>query len=1093
MSRRGSGGAKRSDARRVLRLLGQFGRPHRRWFIFALILLAIEASAAVFEAYPLAYLVDFLSGRRPGILPDRNGTLAVLSGGVVLLTSCNSLADSLAEVCLARAGRRLGLDLRIGLYRHLTKLSMAFHDRRRTGDTLTRLTGDVTAVEDFVVKSFSDLAGSVFVLLGTVAFLATHSIPVTLVALVIVPALAAVSTWFSRRIKEAAKRHRAREGDLASDAQEMLTSIRVIQSFGRGHRQEREFIEHSQLAMEAAIDSARIEAGFSWVVSVLQALSTVAVVWVGVYLIDRRQLTVGTLLLFVILIQNMFKPTRRIIKEWNSVAKVFASVERIGDLIDRQPAVVDRPDAVEAPQFTGTVEFRDVSFAYGMDGASQASPAPPTLDRVSFRISSGQMVALVGPSGAGKSTIAQLVPRLYDPVAGQVLVDGVDVRSVTLASLRRQLSMVLQEAILFTGTVADNIAFGADKVDLATIRAAAVRANAHEFIEQLPDGYQTVLGERASNLSGGQRQRISIARAFLRDSPILILDEPTSGLDSGSVDSVLQALLALVAGKTTLLITHDMSLTQVADRILVVEGGRIVEDGTHSELIAAGGLYFSLCTRQSAFEIARAAHAEGDDAVELADSPIADPLASPVLNNELPGLAHALDNQAMQPLLAALLKPGYRLVSVTAGKARYQRGQGCTLRYELDIVDDLSGVHLIGNVGARVCLDGRSAAAFYEQRVLPIAQRPNGGDELRIYMRPAMLLTDHHVVLYAHPIDPDLPTLFHVVEPRVVAALVERAVGETAGELSGGSPRVELVRYPRHNRCILRYRLPRPGGPDEELYVKVFSPSIVLPSAQAVVELAALGRSGRLEPFAVPSLLWMDRTLHLTVLESMPGEPIVTPLVRAVTASLQHDGLAETALDHTLATCARIAANIHHSGIQVPNERTWAEDRQGLHTDLAELEWLDPDLGCHLRNRFALIDQLGPTPSPRMVLSHGDFTPSQVLFHDEGAVLLDFDTLAMSEPALDLGRFSAHLRMAVRKGNLGSLAVEQALIRSFVDAYIAVTPGDQTLLRQRIELYELLSLGRIALHAWRHLKGARLRLAVGAFDDLVEAHEEILT
>ena len=360
-----------------------------------------------------------------------------------------------------------------------------------------------------------------------------------------------------------------REGDLASDAQEMLTSIRVIQSFGRGHRQERDFAEHSELAMRAALDSARVEAGFSWVVSVLQAVSTVAVIWVGLFLIDRRRLTVGTLLLFIILIQNMFKPTRRIIKEWNSIAKVFASVERIGDVLERKPEVVDDPDAVAAPVFAGRLELRHVGFSYDHGLASHPADrgVPPALEDVSFTIEPGQMVALVGPSGAGKSTIAQLVPRLYDASTGQVLIDDTDVRRFTLESLRTQVSMVLQETVLFTGTVAENIAFGAgaSDVDLDKVRAAAVRANADEFIERLPSGYHTVLSERAANLSGGQRQRISIARAFIRDSPILILDEPTTGLDAGSIESVLGALFALVRGKTTLVITHDLALTRGAE------------------------------------------------------------------------------------------------------------------------------------------------------------------------------------------------------------------------------------------------------------------------------------------------------------------------------------------------------------------------------------------------------------------------------------------------------------------------------------------------------------------------------------------------
>ncbi len=1082
----------RGDMRRVLKMLREFGRPHQRWFVFAVILLAIEAGAAVFEAYPLAFLVDFLSGRRAGLLPSRNGTVAVLSVGVLVIASLNSLADSLAEVCLARGGRRLGFDLRVGLYNRLTKLSMAFHDRRRTGDTLTRMTGDVTAVEDFVVKSFSDLTGSVFILIGTVVFLATHSLPVTLVAMVMVPALAGVSTWFSKRIKEAAKRHRAREGDLASDAQEMLTSIRVIQSFGRGYRQERDFAEHSELAMRAALDSARIEAGFSWVVSVLQATSTVAVIWVGLFLIDRRQLSVGTLLLFIILIQNMFKPTRRIIKEWNSIAKVFASVERIGELLDREVEVADAADATDAPRFTGEIELRDVTFSYTADSprALATEPAPRVLDHVSFTVRSGEMVALVGPSGAGKSTIAQLVPRLYDPESGQVLIDGTDVRSVTLASLRRQISMVLQETILFTGTVAENVAFGADDVDLSTIRDAARRANAHEFIEQLPHGYQTVLSERASNLSGGQRQRISIARAFIRNSPILILDEPTTGLDAGSVDSVLSALLALAAGKTTLLISHDLSLTRCADRILVIDGGRIVEDGRHTDLIEASGLYASLYARQLAFETGN----EEDDDDSPAKSRVAtmtDPLDGMALHREFAGLADALDLDAMRPIIAGLLAPGFRLTSITAGKFRYDHDKGCTMRYELDIVDEIAGKLTHRNVGARVCPDRTSSVLYYEAYVLPIAQRTSGSDELRAFVRPASLVSLFNMVLYAHPIDPELPTLFDALEPRVVQRLVKQAMAALGRDLVVESTHVDLVRYPRHNRCVLRYVSPQDVGPDRELYVKVFAPSIALPAVETVTQLRAIARAGRLETFDAPALLVADQSLHLTVLEAMPGQPIVTALIRLL-AVPDEGAVAEGALNEALGSCARIAATVHQSGIRVSNRRTWADDRVELADELAELEALDSDLGDHMRRQLAVIDRMArAAASTFMVLCHGDFTPSQVLFHDEGVVLLDFDTLVMSEPALDLGRFCAYLRVAVRKDVVEHASLEQQLILTFLEAYTAVSQVDERRLRDRVAFHEIISLYRITLHAWRHLKGARLRMALAALDDVVAAYESV--
>jgi ABC-type multidrug transport system fused ATPase/permease subunit len=589
------------ELRRVLRLLVRFSGG-RKLYVLALVMLIFEAITTVFQPYPLAYLIDFLQGQArplgidlPFLSAPRSETVAILTGGLILLTMVNSLGDSLAEIFLARGGRVLGYNIRATLHAHLQRLSLAFHDQRRTGDMLTRVTSDVTALEDFVVKSVSDLAGSVLVLVGTLAFLFFKSWMVAVIALLVVPPLAAVSNHYSQRIKSASKRQRAREGDFASAAQEMLTSIRVIQSYGRADYETQRFTAQSRKAMDAALETAGLSARFSWVVAVLEALSITAVVWAGLWLIDRRTVTVGTLILFTVLIQNMFRPTRKIIREWSTIGKIFASVERIAEVLDRQPAVVDAPNAAPAPTFTGHVSFHDVDFAYQLEaedaGRAGGSSRRVALREVNFSIPPGQVFALVGHSGAGKSTIAQLIPRLYDPDRGIVRIDGLDIRRLTLESLRSQISVVLQDTVLFSSTVADNIAYGRAHATRDQIIEAATRANADGFIRELPHGYDTMLGERAGNLSGGQRQRLAIARAFIRNAPILILDEPTTGLDATASEQVLLGLRSLMQGKTTVIITHNLNLIRSADCILVVDQGRIVERGTHEELLGARRTY----------------------------------------------------------------------------------------------------------------------------------------------------------------------------------------------------------------------------------------------------------------------------------------------------------------------------------------------------------------------------------------------------------------------------------------------------------------------------------------------------------------------
>jgi ABC-type multidrug transport system fused ATPase/permease subunit len=602
--------ARRRELARAVALFRRFVGS-RRVLGLALVLLVIEAATAVVEPVPVAFLIDFLQGSRPplremGFPPLLSSpfieTIAVITAGLVAIAAINSAADSLAEICFARAGRTLGYNLRVALYEQLRRLGLAFHDQRRTGDVLTRVTGDVTVLEEFVVKSASDLAGSLLVLGGSLAFLLVRSWQVALVAVLVVPVLALVSNHYSRLIKSATKRQRAREGELASATQEMLTSIRVVQSYGRASSDKAGFSEKSEASKRAALEAAGIEARFSWAVAVLEALAISAIVWIGLWLIDRSTITVGMLVLFILVTRNMFKPTRKIIKEWYTIGKVYASVERIADLLDRKPEVEDAGDAVAAPPFAGRITFDRVSFAYRVDVGDEAGAAAgtarPVLQDVCFEVEPGGVFAIVGHSGAGKSTLAQLVPRLYDPSSGAVLIDGTDIRRYTLESLRDQISLVLQETILFSGTVADNIAYGLHEADNDAIVRAAELANAHEFIQQLPDGYATLLGERGANLSGGQRQRIAIARAFIRNPPILVLDEPTTGLDLESTRLVLDALCDLMRGKTTIIVSHDLNLIGRADRICVLDSGRIVEFGTHDDLLHARGLYADLHVKQ---------------------------------------------------------------------------------------------------------------------------------------------------------------------------------------------------------------------------------------------------------------------------------------------------------------------------------------------------------------------------------------------------------------------------------------------------------------------------------------------------------------
>ena len=641
----------RLNIRPLVAMIARFSGNSRRIFILSLIMLTLESITGVLvpllvPGYIVNYVQKNLAGIPTGSLVQ---TLVFVTVGLLILTMVNSLCDSLSEIYLAQGGRKVGYNIRVFLYNHLQKLSLSFHGQSRTGDILTRVTSDVAAVEDFIIKNLSDFLGSllgIFTLLiamcigalqiwrplllldtcnrlipagafgdiclrlkpdeelglGAVGPAAVFIIPA--IALAIIPVMALITNYFTGRIKSASKRLRSSEGELASAAQEMLGSIRVVQVYGQGDYEQSLFSGQSQKAMNAALEAAGYQARFSWVMSVLAAVVTGVIIWSGVGIIRANpgSISAGALAVFIVWADQMFKPTKKLIAQWNAFGKLYASLESIGGLIDLTPEVRDRPDAITAPPLHGRIEFRNVVFSYPAIESSKKkgdAKSRPTLNGLSFDIQPGQVVAVVGHTGAGKSTIAQLLPRLYDPNSGQVLIDGRDIREFTLESLRAQMSMVLQESILFTGSIVENIGYGRPDASGADIIEASKNANADEFISKFQDGYYTILNERGSNLSGGQRQRIAIARAFIRDTPILILDEPSTGLDAESTDLVLQALRKLMNGKTTIIISHELSLIRNADKIIVIKEGQIEQMGTHDELIRAGGLYANLYAMQS--------------------------------------------------------------------------------------------------------------------------------------------------------------------------------------------------------------------------------------------------------------------------------------------------------------------------------------------------------------------------------------------------------------------------------------------------------------------------------------------------------------
>ena len=1084
------------DLRRTARLFRTYkGGP--KVYVLGFVFLLVEAVTAVFEPYPIAYLIDYLQGSRPPIrdegvpaflASERYETILVLTLAIIVIAAVNSAADSLTEVCMARGGRSLGYSIRVAMYSHLQRLPLAYHDKRRTGDVLTRVTGDVLVLEDFVVKSMSNILGSLLVLVGSFAFLLYQSWRVALVALVVVPVLAMVSNHYSRRIKVASKTQRDREGDLASTAQEMLTSIRLVQSYGRGTVDLAQFSDQTAKSMRASLGAANIQAQFSFVIALMEALAISAVIWLGVWLFDRNALTIGTLVLFVLLLQNMFKPARKIVSEWYKIGKVFASAERIDDLLQRELVVQDAPDAVPAPPFRGRLTFQRVSFAYPVehaDGTPQGR-RPRVLDDVSFEVAPGEVVALAGPSGAGKSTIAQLVPRLYDPDEGEVVIDGHPVRSLTLASLRSQVSLVLQETVLLSGTVADNIGYGIEGATQEDIEAAARMANAHDFITQLPEGYETLLGERGSTLSGGQRQRLAIARAFIRHAPILILDEPTTGLDAESAESVLGALRSLMRDTTTIVISHDPGLLRSADRVLVIGEGRIVAEGPPHRVLPELG--------SSALD-QPAARLHGILPAQRATGAAFHPLSSAslkaraphrsrllgALEDRLPGLGPALDPSQAVEHIRGMLAPGARVEGISVGKLWLRDEAGCNVRYDVDVLDELGPSGSVVVMG-RVHRDAAAVSAYASQ----LEELPTADVHPLPWARSTLVPDPASLALSRFPLDPDLTTLPLVTDPGVLVDL-EPFAGSYA------PPTVSVVHHPRAGACVLRYRLHRSPahsrtGSPPLLYGKVYADSSgarVEGFLRALLETQDAG--GGPPPAAFPGGVHYDADLRLLVTEALPGSPRLPTLVKrwATNGGGAGDALI-TELRTQMRECAQALAALHGSDLATAPVHTASHEIANLERELEVVRAVWPEEAEGIRRCVDAPPSAAEAPED-VVLSHGDFTPSQVLQDGSVPAIVDLDTLCWADPALDLGRFLAHLHLLGRKAG-GPAARDRvdAVASEFLNGYAAVSnrTSSAVLASDRIAFYMATTLARSALHSCRQLKAERYALATSLLEEV---------
>ncbi len=585
-----------SSRLRQLRLL-RYARPYWRGLSLMFTTALLDIGFNLARPWPLALLIDCVIGSHPiprwlTFLPgasSRHGLLVWVAVSEVLIFLAGTVTSTASSFLSLKLGQRMTWSLAEDLFRHLQRLPLSFHTRRAVGDLMERVTTDCYSIDTLLTGAVLPALQALVTLISVFVIMWALEWRLTLLAVAAVPFIVLSVRQFGRPMKERSREQRDSEGRLSAVVEQTLNAMPAVQAFTRERHQELRFREHAEQTVSAYVRATFAGMRFQLFTGLAITLGTAAVMYAGGTLALEGVLTAGTIVVFVSYLGSLYEPIDSLSQTVQTVQSAAAETDRVMEILEIEPTVRDLPGASER-RLQGSVRYEHVSFGYDAHR--------PVLEDISLEAAPGQVLAIVGATGAGKTTLASLLVRFFDPWTGRITIGGADVRTFTLQSLRSQIALVLQDPFIFPMTIAENIALGRPDAARAEIVAAAHAASADTFIERLQDGYDTLVGERGATLSGGERQRLSIARAFLKDAPLLILDEPTSALDARTETLLLGALERLMKGRITLVIAHRLSTIRAADQIVVLEGGRVIERGSHAQLIARGGLYCSLYRQQ---------------------------------------------------------------------------------------------------------------------------------------------------------------------------------------------------------------------------------------------------------------------------------------------------------------------------------------------------------------------------------------------------------------------------------------------------------------------------------------------------------------